>query len=59
MCQVLFSDQSTFFEDLLAERGDKQVKKTVWKQLPQLGRVREMEFLSQIEVQYALKTTPH
>lgn len=53
MCQMLFSDESTFFEDTFTERGDKKVKKTVWKQLPQLGRVREMEFLSQIEVQYS------
>lgn len=50
--KALFSDDSTFFTDLLTERGDKNVKSTPWKELSRLGRIREMQFLSPIESRF-------
>lgn len=52
MYKSLFSDESTFFIDLLTECGDKNVKSTPWKELSRLGRIREMEFLSPIESRF-------
>lgn len=50
MCELLFSDTSKFLAEFHASRGDEEASQTPWSQLPQLGRVRELKFITAIKV---------
>ncbi len=50
MCELLLSDTSTFYTAFHLSRGDEEAQMTPWSQLPQLGRVRELKFLTAIKV---------
>ena len=49
-CQTFFADGVPFFIDFHLAKGDEQVQLSPWRNHHNMGRVRELQFITQLKV---------